>query len=417
MDSRNSIVDPRTAEYEGMDQVTHVRHRPHNYIGSMIPTKLNIWTIELDPTTAVPQTPVRMKRISREICRPARHVFLELGGNAADNADESWRAGIDPECIEVKADQTTCMIRNFGKGIAIGKHASGMWLPEFIFGVLLTSSNFKKLRMVGGQNGYGAKLAVIFSDYFELYIVDPVAGLEYTQVWTEGMTKKSLPRIQATSNKKAETRITFRLDFNYFKQYGLSSYDVDWLGMLARHVADISLACKIPCFFNGVCIDCRKIENYAALLFPKEKINSAIVYRDKPTAQTVYVPTVEMIVLDTPHQSATFSFVNGMMTTEGGVHVDAALRAITQHIVDSINPKGESKDIVKLTLADVRPHVSLVISCRLPDPLFGGQTKEKLESPAPIINIPAKDLKQINECYRTGVLTYMFEAKNVSHKD
>ena len=270
-----------------------------------------------------------------------------------------------------------------------------------------------------GQNGYGAKLANIFSIWFEVFIVDAQAGLQYKQVWTHGMTVKSAPEISRTDNKVSETRITYQLDFDYFKQYGVMAYDLDWLGMLARYVADISLACKIPCTFNGLTLNYTRIEDYATLLFPAEKIKTAIVYR-KDDSEKSYAPMIELMIFDTPKQGTVLSFVNGIMTAKGGVHVDAALKAISQHILDSINPKTESKGtegLAKLTLADVRPHVSVLMCCRFLNPEFDQQTKQKLLAPTPVIDISAKDLKQVNEWDLSGHLMATYEAKNWRKQD
>lgn len=424
----NTTVDPRTLGYEKMDPIDHIRARPQIYIGTMIPEDWTGWILDL--ATPAGQ-PLRMKQHRRMLCRPAKHVFLELLGNAADNADDSWRAGINPGRIEVWADQHKIMIRNFGKNIPVGKHKDGLWLPEFIFGSLHTSGNFKRRRFVIGQNGYGAKLANIFSAWFEVFIVDAQAGLQYRQVWTNGMKNVSQPEITKTDNKISETRITYVLDFNYFSQYGMGAagYDMDWLGMLARYVADISLACKIPCTFNNLTLNFMRIEDYSTLLFPAEKIKTSIVYRkdDLITDETSgkvtgkgYAPMIELMVLDTPNSGTVLSFVNGIMTAKGGVHVDAALKAVSQHILDSINPKTESKsgeNLVKLTLADVRPHVSILMCCRLQDPEFDQQTKQKLLKPVPVIDITAKELKQVNEWDLSGHLMAAYEAKNWRKQD
>ena len=134
-------ADPRTSEYEKVDPITHIRMRPQIYIGTMVPEDWSGWILNLAPQD--PTLKLHMKQHRRMLCRPAKHVFLELLGNAADNADDSWRAGINPQRIDILADQCKIMIRNFGKHIPVGRHASGDWLPEFIFGSLHTSGNFK----------------------------------------------------------------------------------------------------------------------------------------------------------------------------------------------------------------------------------------------------------------------------------
>ena len=66
----------------------------------------------------------------------------------------------------------------------------GVWIPELIFGHLLTSSNYdkNKIKHVGGKNGYGAKLTNIYSKHFYLETVDAVNGKKYRQTWEENMS-------------------------------------------------------------------------------------------------------------------------------------------------------------------------------------------------------------------------------------
>lgn len=84
------------------------------------------------------------------------------------------------------------MVENTGKGIPIVIHKEHkLYVPELIFGHLLTSSNFDDSisKVTGGRNGYGAKLANIFSKYFKLETVDK--GKKFTMIWENNMSKHS----------------------------------------------------------------------------------------------------------------------------------------------------------------------------------------------------------------------------------
>ena len=83
-------------------------------------------------------------------------------------------------------------------GILVEKHSSGVYNPELIFGRLLTSSNYKKneKKIVGGKNGYGAKIINIFSNHFTVETVDAVTKQKYTQSFHKNMTVIDKPVIK-----------------------------------------------------------------------------------------------------------------------------------------------------------------------------------------------------------------------------
>ena len=87
---------------------------------------------------------------------------------------------------------------NDGQGIPVEKHSEGVYNPELIFGHLLTSSNYDKSekKIVGGKNGYGAKITNIFSTQFIVETVDHINKKSYTQVFKDNMTKIEKPTIK-----------------------------------------------------------------------------------------------------------------------------------------------------------------------------------------------------------------------------
>ena len=119
-------------------------------------------------------------------------------------------------CIKVKND---------GKGIPVEMHSEHkMFIPELIFGNLLTSSNYNDadLKTVGGRNGFGAKLANIFSSRFILETVDTENGKKYVQEWRDNMSSKGEPQITDTSSRARDyTAVTFYPDF---KRFGMDSF-------------------------------------------------------------------------------------------------------------------------------------------------------------------------------------------------
>lgn len=407
---------PRPEDYQGMDPITHVLMRPSMYVGDMKPELVNTWILDINTW--------KMRGMSKHMCLPLRHIFYEVLDNAADNADRSWRAGVDPIRIEVLANRTTISVRNFGLPIPVAQHPqTQQWVPQMIFGELRTGSNFddSKSRVTIGQNGFGIKLVSILSgEEFTVDITDATRGLRYVQTWCNNMRIMKPPVITklTTPTTISEVTVLYKADFKYFSQFGVREYDDEWLGMFARQVADISLACKIPCTFNNHTIDNRDIKTYAALMFPPEIISKSI-HHVEPTPPGSYVSPLEAIFLDTPYAAQNLAIVNGRLTPAGGVHVDAAIHALTKPIIEKLK-KSDSADAPRLDIRDVRPHISLVMCCRVEKPTLRGQVKDYLLSPTPTINLPESVIKIVNTWELVGRLIATLEDKNwkkVAKKD
>ena len=99
--------------------------------------------------------------------------------------------------VNFNKDEGWISVYNDGEGITIDKHSEeGIYIPELIFGHLLTSGNYdKKEKVTGGKNGYGGKLANIFSEYFSIETIDSKQSKKYSQVWKNNMRTIEKPVI------------------------------------------------------------------------------------------------------------------------------------------------------------------------------------------------------------------------------
>jgi DNA topoisomerase II len=141
-------------------------------------------------------------------------IFDEILVNAADNYQRDKKM----TKIEVKISKGEISVLNDGKGIPVQLHkVHKVYVPELIFGHLLTSSNYedKVKKVVGGRNGYGAKLANIFSSYFEVEAADSLNKKIYKQIWRNNMKDKEEPQIERYGGTDF-TKVTFRPDFGRF---------------------------------------------------------------------------------------------------------------------------------------------------------------------------------------------------------
>lgn len=401
------------------------------YIGSDERIPRDSWLLVLNPDT---KHQMRYTQVTWP--EGAERLFLEPLWNAGDAIDRARRSNIPFGSIDIVMDRTTLSIRNGGPPIPVELHPDGMYVPEMIFGYLLSSSNYDKtvIKTGGGMNGIGVKCSNIFSKQFMVIIGDNIRKLKYTQVWNENMSVRGEPVIEPYEGESF-VQIVYVLDF---ARFGYTEYPDEVFALYARHVADVSMTCRVPTTFNGVKLEVQDVRDYGALYFGEEIAKTAIVHREWPPGIEMVVkkgvpvpvdptvsPIVEMCIMDTPDAGTNVSFVNAVMTSDGGVHVQAGLKALTGPLLDTINgterktkkkpttttTKEKEKPKIKLTQSDVQPHVSMIMSCRLPDPKFKAQTKTMLASPTPKIDIPEKTFQPVMKWQLIERLYAALEAK------
>jgi DNA gyrase/topoisomerase IV subunit B len=137
----------------------------------------------------------------------------------------------------IKDDTITMM--NDGNGIDVALHPeTKVWIPEMIFGHLRTSTNYDKTekKIVGGKNGFGFKLVLIWSTYGIVETVDHIRGLKYVQEFKDNLNI-ICPPIITKCKSKPYTKITFRPDYS---RLGISGLTDDMLNLLKRRVYDIA---------------------------------------------------------------------------------------------------------------------------------------------------------------------------------
>lgn len=408
-----------TTEYTELDQVRHMLSHPERDLGDT--TIHLVLRYLLDPET--------MSLSCAEIpySTAIERLFQEILYNAVDNTERSRKDNIDPGCIRVWMSKNVIRIRNEGKPISCGLQPHrNIHKPEFIFSNLLTGSNFggesRKVQTVGGRFGIGGKAANIFSSYFEVDIgnsseslnergevVPTPGGVRYRQVWRNNMYVVYRPEESDTEEikrKKQEeyrskirptiekysgpsyTQITFQVDFARFYDedisYGFSGqreYTPAMMMAYAKHCADASVTGNVKVYFNDKEIDCTDgghagegLYKYARLYFPE--IPQHLLFRSSDSL---------CLLLDTPLNGTTISFVNGVINEEGGVHVDAWRKTLFKGILHHFKKK------YKVTEKIVSQHISMILLCRLPNPKYKSQTKDKVTSPKPVTGIEDVD--------------------------
>ena len=389
------------------DQRDHVYNIPDTYIGSSVQGEREERVLDLDTFL--------FKKSTIKIPEGVERLFIEILSNSGDNSARSLLQGIDPGEITVTMTETTIKIRNGGIPIPVEIHKEEkIYVPELIFGNLMSSSSYdkNKKRQFSSRNGFGAKLTNIFSKEFKIKIADSYNGLLYTQSWHNNMKVQDPQQITTyPKTNKAFVEIEYTMDFERFG-YHQGVYPQEAYELFARHIVDTAFTLKIPVSFNGKKFTIATAKEYAKLYLGKEAVKNSILYYAWPEGTEVMVkknvefaknkgvlPIIEICAVDTPDTAEKVAFVNNMWTRNGGVHYEAAFKAVASGVLKTVNDYNTNKKKkdpkTKLTLADVKKHVSLFINCWIEDPIFDSQSKNELKSPTPKVNIDEKILNSI----------------------
>lgn len=306
-------------------------------------------------------------------------IFDEILVNAADNKvrDKS----MDEIKVTIDREIGDISVRNNGRGIPIELHEKeGIYIPEMIFGHLLTSSNYDddQDKVTGGRNGYGAKLCNVYSTTFTLETADRNSGHKYKQTWTNNMSMMEQAKI--TSHKGDDfTKVTFHPDY---KRFGMTGMDADFEALIKRRVYDMAGTCKdVKVFLNGEKIKVKGFKKYMEMY-------TKAIQKENMLDGT----TTQVILTDNPHErweigfavsDGSFqqvSFVNSIATTSGGTHVNYIADQITNKLLEIVKKKNKGGVILKNN--QIRNHIFLFINCQIVNPAFTSQTKEQMTTKA-----------------------------------
>jgi DNA topoisomerase-2 len=266
--------------------------------------------------------------------------------------------------IWVTIDSDSLTIKNDGEAIDVEQHPQHGWIPQMIFGELLTSTNYDKeeKKLVGGKNGYGVKLVNIFAKSLEVTIVDSQRELRYVQTFEDNMTKTGKPVLSKTKNKSF-VQLVWTPDF---QKFGMTSIPEGMLKVIHRRVHDLALTAgrDVKVFWNSEQLKFKDLTAYASWYIPETKLI------------TESVEHWNIAVSDSPQDKLmTVSFVNGIWT-RSGKHVDEIVSQIVSYIIAHI----ETKKKVKVKPSMVRELLAVFIQCSVENPSFSSQTKEVLTS-------------------------------------
>jgi DNA topoisomerase-2 len=352
-------------------QLEHIIDLPDTYIGSVEKTELETWVLDESGESMI------FKSIS--YIPGLYKIFDEVLVNAIDQHvrienDKNFKNKVTTIKVNFDVENNIISVYNNGEGIPIVEHKEhNVWVPELIFGHLLTSSNYDKneKKITGGKNGYGSKLANIFSTRFVIETVDAERKLKYVQVFEKNMTIKEKPTITKCS-EQPYTKIDFSPDL---KRFGLSKLEEDTVQLMRKRVIDTT-ACtnnNVSIFLDNVKVDCKSLEKY-------------VNYYLTPDVQRVYDEGDErwevVVAINPEPKFEQISFVNGICTLKGGKHVDNIVNNITKKIQTYVSTKGHNRKKQELKQNHIKDNLFVFVRCTIENPSFDSQIKEYLTTPA-----------------------------------
>jgi DNA topoisomerase-2 len=266
-------------------------------------------------------------------------------------------------------DDKTIVIKNDGESIDVDKHPEyGVYIPQLIFGELLTSTNYDKSekKLVGGKNGYGVKLVNIFAKKLTLTIVDSKRQLKYIQEFENNMSVVGTPTIKSCKTKPY-VQLEWTPDFEKFgwKEHKIPS---DIQEVMKRRVYDLAMTvgASVKVTWGDSAISAVKsFSTYCSWYLPKE----TVIITENPQEHW------QIGVADSSEKFFSVSFVNGIWT-KSGKHVDEIVGQIVSFIVNYL----ETKKKIKVKPALVKDSLAVFIHCFVENPSFSSQTKEVLTS-------------------------------------
>jgi len=266
--------------------------------------------------------------------------------------------------IDISVKDNTITIRNDGESIDVEKHPDyGIYIPQLIFGELLTSTNYDKSekKLVGGKNGYGVKLVNIFAKKLTVTIVDDKRHLKYTQTFENNMSKINEPKITICKTKPY-VEIEWVPDLVRFGWK--DTIPSELLEVVQRRVFDLAVTAgrDVKVTWCDTPIKFRDIATYASWYLPE---NAPIVAE---------IPHVgwHLAIADSPTDKFfSVSFVNGIWT-RSGKHVDEITGQLVSHLTNYL----EAKKKIKVRPSLIKDSLAVFIHCSVENPSFSSQTKE-----------------------------------------
>ncbi|KAI8873013.1 type II DNA topoisomerase [Ramicandelaber brevisporus] len=358
-------------QYSKMDQREHMLTRPDMYIGSVEPNPLPMWVFEKGTRTFLNKTVTITEGLYK--------IVDEILVNAADHKQRD--SSMTQLKVTIDKESGWISVWNNGTGIPVDVHKEhGVHVPEMLFGMMLTSSNYddEEERTTGGRNGVGAKATNVFSSEFIVETAHKESKRKYVQKWTNNMSQRSDPKITNLSRAEGYAMFKFLPDY---KRFGMDNgMDDDTEAVLMKRVYDMAGVVRgIKVYLNDELIPISTFKEYVTMylmgeqsLFGSNKLDIPIIYeKANERWEIAFAPS-------STGQFQQISFVNSICTTKGGMHVNHVVNLIAAPLIESMK-KGKNKT-AELKPAQVKNYMWVFVNSTIVNPKFDGQSKATLTS-------------------------------------
>ena len=309
--------------------------------------------------------------------RGLHHLVYEIVDNAVDEALAGFCDVID---VKIQEDNSITVIDN-GRGIPVGiNHKAGIPAVEVVFTILHAGGKFGGggYKVSGGLHGVGASVVNALSEWLEVTIYHE--GKVYRQRYERGKTIYKLKVIGECEQEKTGTMVSFLPDKEIFEE---TVFDFDTLKQRFREMAFLTKGLKIRLTDERGEKELVKEFHYEGgikefvtyLNRSKEALYPEIIYCEG-TKDGVAVE-VAMQHNDS-YNETTYGFVNNITTPERGTHVVGFRNALTKTFNEYARKNKLLKENEKLAGEDIREGLTAIISVKIEEPQFEGQTKQKL---------------------------------------
>ena len=310
--------------------------------------------------------------------RGLHHLVYEIVDNAVDEALAGYCDTIN---VSINPDNSVTVVDN-GRGIPVGlNHKAGIPAVEVVFTILHAGGKFGGggYKVSGGLHGVGASVVNALSVWLEVEIYNE--GKIYKQRYERGKTMYSLKVVGECDPDKTGTKVTFLPDGEIFEE---TVFEYDVLKQRLREMAFLTKGLKI------ILQDLREEEIREHTFHYEGGIKEFVTYLNKSKTplydQIIYCEgekdgvVVEMAMQhNDSYSDNTYGFVNNITTPEGGTHIEGFRKALTK----TFNEYARKNKLLKdnepnLSGDDIREGLTAIVSVKLGEPQFEGQTKQKL---------------------------------------
>ena len=310
--------------------------------------------------------------------RGLHHLVYEIVDNAVDEALAGFCTEIQ---VTINPDNSITVIDN-GRGIPVGiNHKAGIPAVEVVFTILHAGGKFGGggYKVSGGLHGVGASVVNALSEWLEVTICRE--GKKYQQRYERGHTMYPLKEIGVCDSEETGTKVTFLPDKEIFEE---TVYDYDILKQRLREMAFLTKGLRI------VLKDTREDQKKEKVFHYEGGIREFVTYLNR-SKEALYPEVIYcegekdgvMVEVAMQHNDSytenSYGFVNNINTPEGGTHIVGFRNALTKTFNDYARKNKLLKDSEpNLSGDDIREGLTAIVSVKIEEPQFEGQTKQKL---------------------------------------